>query len=222
MKKHGYSKHPLYAKLNQMKQRCYNKNHPLYHLYGAKGITVCQEWLESTAAFIEWSESHGYTSENCSINRINPKKGYSPDNCNYMTRAENSSYHPYLLCKEPITKHEGAFIRSMWFRNEEEIEIVKKFLSELRGKKTTTETPEQSEKPVVRISQHDEFPPLPTLLLDVMNGGTFPAPEDLTKAEQAILYNPAINELVNQYRKTKQIGLALMIRAKLDEMGVDF
>ena len=67
-----------------------------------------------------------------------------------------------------------------------------------------------------------KMPKLPPFLLEVMNGGTFPQPEDLTKAEQAILYDNQINTLVNLYRQTKNQDLAQHIRERLDELGVDF
>lgn len=93
--KHGYSSHPLYTKFNQMKQRCYNKKSPLYPTYGGRGIVICDEWLNDVRKFIEWGIANGYDEGHCSINRIDPKKGYSPENCNFMTISQNSSYHPY-------------------------------------------------------------------------------------------------------------------------------
>lgn len=29
-----------------MKQRCSNPNHPSYHNYGGRGITICERWLD--------------------------------------------------------------------------------------------------------------------------------------------------------------------------------
>lgn len=61
----------------------------------------------------------------------------------------------------------------------------------------------------------------PKFLLDVMNGGAYPNMEDLTREEQRILYDPAINGLVNQYRAAKSFTLTLQIKARLNEIGVD-
>ena len=40
-----------HSKLNQvykgMKQRCFNSNDKHYKNYGARGITICPEWLDS-------------------------------------------------------------------------------------------------------------------------------------------------------------------------------
>ena len=60
-------------------QRCYNSAYPSYHLYGALGISVHAEWMESTNKFVEWSLNNGYRPW-LSIKRHNINKGYTPDN----------------------------------------------------------------------------------------------------------------------------------------------
>ncbi len=50
--KHGYRKHPIYKSYHMMKDRCYNSNNKDYHLYGNRGITICNEWLESFTNFL--------------------------------------------------------------------------------------------------------------------------------------------------------------------------
>lgn len=128
-------------------------------------------------------------------------------------------------------------IRSMYFRDEDEIQFVKKLLADRRGKPVINHkpvaqpVPEQIQYANIKPKEPDlsisavnvsKMPKLPAFLLDVMNGGTFPAQEDLTRAEQAILYDPQINKLVNLYRQTKKADLAQHIRERLDELGVDF
>lgn len=72
-----------------MKQRCYNQNDPKYGSYGGKGIAICKEWLDDFMNFYDWAMENGYTDE-LTIDRIDPKKGYSPDNCRWITMEENN------------------------------------------------------------------------------------------------------------------------------------
>jgi len=82
---HLESKTPLYHVWADMKQRCYNKNSEAYYHYGAKGITVCDEWISSYEAFRDWAKDNGYSS-GLSIDRIKGRLGYFPSNCRWVTR----------------------------------------------------------------------------------------------------------------------------------------
>ena len=70
-----------------MKNRCYLKTHPAYSYYGARGITVCDEWKDSFESFYNWAISNGY-SENLTIDRTNNSEGYYPGNCKWVTMEE--------------------------------------------------------------------------------------------------------------------------------------
>jgi hypothetical protein len=72
-----------------MKERCYNKFFAGYKIYGAKGITVCNEWLKKADSFCEWSIRNGYM-DSLTIDRIDGTKGYMPSNCRWVTITENS------------------------------------------------------------------------------------------------------------------------------------
>lgn len=68
--------------------RCYNPDHISYPHYGARGIVVCDEWKNSINAFVKWAKDNGYK-YGLQIDRKDNDKGYSPENCHWVTRAEN-------------------------------------------------------------------------------------------------------------------------------------
>lgn len=68
-----------------MKSRCYNKNSQQFKNYGARGISVCDEWLTSFGAFLA---DMGLKPDGLTLDRINNELGYSPSNCRWATRAE--------------------------------------------------------------------------------------------------------------------------------------
>lgn len=72
-------------------RRCYDETNKDYRFYGAKGVTVCDEWINNPSKFYQWSITHGYNNKQ-TIDRINETKGYSPENCRWISNIENARF----------------------------------------------------------------------------------------------------------------------------------
>lgn len=81
-----------------MKDRCNRVNCPAYKDYGGRGISICEEWLDNFESFYRWAISNGY-SDTLTIDRIDNNKGYSADNCRWITRTKqclNTRYNKFI------------------------------------------------------------------------------------------------------------------------------
>lgn len=83
---HNQSKTPTYNIWSGLFTRCYNKNHSTYKYYGAKGITVSDEWR----SFDNFLRDMGERPLNFQIDRLDRTKGYEPNNCRWISKEDNT------------------------------------------------------------------------------------------------------------------------------------
>ena len=86
--RHGKSNSPLYCIWEGIKQRLFNPNAKSASTYNGKGITMCTDWLQYIP-FEKWALLNGYK-QGLTIDRINIDGNYTPDNCQWITRSENT------------------------------------------------------------------------------------------------------------------------------------
>lgn len=92
--KHGYtcndsSTRNIYLMWNGMLSRCFSVKNKNYKNYGARGITVCEEWKD-IHKFVEWVLNNGYN-EGLTLDRIDNNGNYQPDNCKFSSYNEQNS-----------------------------------------------------------------------------------------------------------------------------------
>jgi hypothetical protein len=89
---HGLSprgaEHPLYRVLKSAEARCDYPAAKDYKWYGARGITVCDEWRADPSAFVAWALANGWR-RGLELDRRDNDGPYSPDNCRFITHQEN-------------------------------------------------------------------------------------------------------------------------------------
>ena len=107
---HGHSGKPYYHVWQTMIQRCTNTNHPKYHIYGGKGITVQESWLTFEGF---WKDNESLYHPGLTIDRKDSSKGYNIENVRWIPSKQNSSettkrrpVNQYRIVLQPIRSEE--------------------------------------------------------------------------------------------------------------------
>lgn len=108
---HGKYSHPLYGRWSTMIGRCENKNHFHYKDYGGRGITVCRRWHKFEKFLEDMEDGFKLGLE---IERKNNSGNYSPSNCVWATRTEqtNNSRKNVRIEKDGVSKTVSQWART--------------------------------------------------------------------------------------------------------------
>jgi hypothetical protein len=120
-----------YRAWKQMRGRCNNTNHNDYGYYGARGISVCSRWDSFENFLDDMGEKPG---SDYSLNRIDNDKNYTPDNCEWATRIDQTRNRSNTIFVERMGMTLGEFAeqtdldynllyKSLFCRHEKRFEI---------------------------------------------------------------------------------------------------
>ena len=136
---HGMTHTPLYQVWSRMKGCTSSSTHQDFKYYGALGVKLCPEW-EKFENFYEWAISNGYR-RGLTIDRMDTHGDYSPDNCRFVTPAENSRNrrNTKFLTVQGVTKCVAEWCREKniskftvyWWIREKGIKYAEQRLSEI-------------------------------------------------------------------------------------------
>lgn len=87
MTTHGLTNHPLYRIWSGMIKRCVNPKCKAYKNYGKRGVSVCEEWMNSFKTFYD-DVIDGYK-PGLELDRINNDANYCKENCHWVSTQRN-------------------------------------------------------------------------------------------------------------------------------------
>lgn len=95
----------IYRTWMGMKNRCHCPTSKAYELYGMKGIFVCDEWHRFENFYKDMGDP---PTKRHSIDRIDPTKGYSKNNCRWVTFAEQGRNKTKNFKNNPTSIYKGV------------------------------------------------------------------------------------------------------------------
>lgn len=121
---HNLTNHRLYNTWSNMIRRCNNIKDERYKDYGARGITVCERWL-NIENFIE--DMYPSYQDGLSIDRENVNGNYEPSNCRWTTdniQARNTQ----MLRRDNTTGYRGVYMNKKHKRYVSQIRVNSKYI----------------------------------------------------------------------------------------------
>lgn len=89
---------PEYRAWQAMKNRCLNTRGQDYAHYGGRGITVCKAWATSFEQFL--ADMGPRPGDAFTLERKNGNRGYTPSNCCWATRQQQSRNRAYASVRQ--------------------------------------------------------------------------------------------------------------------------
>lgn len=120
------SKHKLYNVWSRMKDRCSNPGTDNYRFYGARGISVCDEWTGSSDAFIRWAIANGWK-PGLEIDRRDNNGNYEPGNCRFVTRKVNMGNVRARVAGHKLTLERACILKTLYMCGHSTAEVAEIF-----------------------------------------------------------------------------------------------
>jgi hypothetical protein len=107
LRRHGDSGSPEHQTWMRMRRRCRNPMPKDRKVYA--GITVCKRWASYEKFLLDMGRR---PSPQHSLDRINSRGNYSPQNCRWATATEQASNRPSFV--RPLTFNDETLLLSEW------------------------------------------------------------------------------------------------------------